>query len=245
MKDQPEVLAIIPARGGSKGIPRKNIKPLGGKPLIEYTIKASLSSTRVGRTVVSTEDEEIAAIARSIGAEIPFMRPASLATDSASSISVVRHCLDRLRENEAYRPDIVVLLQATSPFRDERHIDQAIELFTRDQNADSCVSVVPVPHQYNPYSVMKLNGDYLEPFLPWDQSANSRQLKPLFYARNGAAMYILREPFFQETGMLYGGNIIPYYMDKIASLDLDDLVDFEMAECIVQKKNSSSFKFES
>lgn len=170
-----------------------------------------------------------------LGAQVPFMRPIELASDTASSSSVVTHCLDWLFENESYRPDIVVLLQPTSPFRKAHHIDDALASFVADGNADSCVSVVLVPHQYNPYSVMKLADKYLEPFLPWDQSNNSRQSKPEFHARNGAAIYAVHESFFRRTRQLYGGNVLPFFMDKESSIDIDDLFDFEIAEYIVRK----------
>jgi CMP-N,N'-diacetyllegionaminic acid synthase len=228
-REKPEVLAIIPARGGSKGIPRKNIALLKGKPLISYTVRAAIDAERVDRVVVSTDDEEIRSVAAQWGAEVPFLRPAELATDDASSVDVVQHCLDTLKNDFRYVPDVIVLLQPTSPLRNERHIDEAIELFTADPDCDACVSVMEVPHNFSPFSVMVKNGKYARPYLEWDQSRNSRQMKPTFLARNGAAIYITSESFFRMHRKLYGQHTVPYYMDRITSIDIDESLDLKIA----------------
>jgi len=228
-----EVLAIIPARGGSKGIPRKNIKILKDKPLIAYTAKAALNSKYIKRVVLSTEDQEIATIGRDLGLEIPFCRDISLAKDSTPSLHVFQDVLIQLKSRESYNPDFVIILQPTSPFRTEKHIDEAIELFTVSK-ADSLVSVVKVPHNMNPYSVMTRHHDgSLKNFLPFNELNNQRQKKPHFYARNGAAIYITTPSCILDQNTLYGKKIICYEMDKIASLDIDDNEDWFIAERLI------------
>ena len=149
-------LSIIPARGGSKGIPNKNIVNIAGKPLIQYTIEAALNSKSLHSLIISTDDKKIAEVGKNCGVEIPFMRPAKLARDDTPAIDVVLHALDWLKENDSYEPDAVVLLQPTSPLRTEKHIDEAIQLFV-EENADTVVSIVEVPHNFSPYKLLKLD----------------------------------------------------------------------------------------
>ena len=129
----PKILAVITARGGSKSIPNKNLLPIGGKPLIHYSIEAGLQSRHVDRVVVSTDDDKIATVSRSAGADVPFMRPAEIAQDSTPTLPVLQHCVAELRRTESYKPDGVLLLQPTSPLRTSTHIDAAIEIFASDQ----------------------------------------------------------------------------------------------------------------
>ena len=230
-----EILAIIPARGGSKAIPRKNIVPLCGKPLIQYTIEAAQAAPAVSRLILSSDDETIMAFCRERGVEVPFQRPVDLAGDEAPMLDVVRHAVFFLKEKEGYQPEFVVLLQPTSPLRTSTDIEQALKLL-RDSPADSVVSVVSVPHQFNPYSVMRLEGDCLVPFLPSDERKNLRQLKPAFYGRNGPAILAVRQRCLLAGHSLYGDKIIPYVMDKERSLDIDDASDLQMAEYILQAR---------
>ena len=151
-----EILAIIPARGGSKGISRKNIKKLKGKPLLEYTSTAALKSKYISRVILSTEDKEISKIGRDLGIEVPFLRSKNLAKDTTPSLIVFKEVLTILKEKENYLPDYVVILQPTSPFRTTDHIDKAIFLFL-NSTSDSLVSVVEVPHNFNPLTTMRLN----------------------------------------------------------------------------------------
>jgi CMP-N-acetylneuraminic acid synthetase len=227
------LLAIIPARGGSKGIPRKNICPLGGRPLIAYSIDAARGSSAIDRTVVSTDDDEIAAISRSLGAEVR-MRPAVLAQDDTPTRAVLAHVVAEL-EGEAYRPDAVMTLQPTSPLRTAQHIDAAAALFAADPRADSLVSCIAVPHVFHPLSVMRRTADgYLEPFLAEPQP-HRRQDKETVFARNGAAIYITRTP--RLTEYVFGGRLIPFLMDAASSVDIDTLDDLRAAERLIQLKS--------
>src|SRR5436190_23965871 len=179
------VLGIIPARGGSKGIPDKNLMLLGGRPLLAYTADAAKESTRLTRTIVTTDDDRIARSAQSLGVEVPFMRPSSLAGDDVPMLPVLQHAVKTLA-TEGFSADIVVLLQPTSPLRRGEHIDAAVTWLER-AGGDSVVSVVEVPHQFNPTSVMRVEDGLLKPFLA-GPAATRRQDKPRVLARNGPAV---------------------------------------------------------
>lgn len=225
-----EILALIPARGGSKRIPQKNIKIFSGNPLLAYTAKASLNSSLLTRVVLTTDDEEIRKIGLSMGLEAPFLRPKELAEDDTPSLPVIMHAVKFLEENENYKPDIIVILQTTSPLRTSKHIDDAVKIFLESE-ADSLVSVTEVPHNMNPYSVMKLQEDgTLKPFLKYDENNNLSQKKPVFYARNGAAIYICSYNCLLKKKSLYGEKIVPFFMRKEESFDIDDVVDWKIAE---------------
>lgn len=225
-----EILALIPARGGSKRIPRKNIKIFSGNPLLSYTARASLKSSLLDRVVLTTDDEEIRNIGLSMGIEAPFLRPKELAKDNTPSLPVIIHALEFLEESENYKPDIIVILQTTSPLRTSKHIDDAVKIFL-ESDADSLVSVTEVPHNMNPYSVMKLQEDgTIKPFLKYDENNNLSQKKPVFYARNGAAIYICSYNCLLKKKSLYGEKIVPFFMSKEESFDIDDDVDWKIAE---------------
>jgi CMP-N,N'-diacetyllegionaminic acid synthase len=225
-----QIVGLIPARGGSKGIPRKNLEPLGGRPLIAWTIEAARASSRLTRTVVSTDSEEIAQVARELGAETPFERPAELAGDDTPMRDVVLHALDALGSC-----DVLVLLQPTSPLRGARHVDEAVEaLLTSD--ADSVVSVVEVPHRYRPDSLMALVDGRLVQLGP---PSPTRQEKPVVYARNGPAVLALRAEGLETRASLYDGDCRPYLMGPRHSIDVDDPFDLELAECIASLEQSA------
>ncbi|GAB4315059.1 MAG: acylneuraminate cytidylyltransferase family protein [Promethearchaeota archaeon] len=228
-------LGLVPARGGSKRIPRKNVKLLAGKPLVAHTLDAARRSKLLDRTVVSTEDEAVAAVCRSLGAEVPFMRPAKLATDEASSVDVVVHALKFLEETEGYRPDYVVLLQPTSPLRTSDDVDAAIELVMADPAADSLVSVVEVPHNFHPDKIMRLEGRYLRGLAGSNRIVDRHQLDRV-YARNGAAIYISRAKLVLEGRRLLGERVVPYFMPRERSVDLDDEFDWAVAECLFKRR---------
>jgi CMP-N,N'-diacetyllegionaminic acid synthase len=219
-----DVLALIPARGGSKGIPRKNLAPLGGRPLLAWTIEAALRSRAVTRTVVSTEDDEIAEAARELGAEV-LARPPELAADDTPMQPVIAHALEELGPS-----DVLVLLQPTSPLRRAEHVDEAVDLLLAS-GADSVVSVVEVPHRYRPGSLMALDGDRLVRLA--DDHAATRQEKPLVYARNGPAVLALRPDRIGTD--LYGGDCRPYVMSARESLDVDEPFDLEFAELLLAR----------
>ncbi len=230
-----EVLGIIPARGGSKGIPRKNLVVLNGKLLIQYTIDAAYGSRYITRLILSSDDEEIIHYARQQGVEVPFKRPRELASGATPMLLVIQHALSYLATAEAYIPDYVVLLQPTSPLRTSKHIDQAFEQL-HNADADSVVSVVEVPHQFNPYSIMEWKGKYLVPYLRFDERYTLRQYKPKFYARNGPAICISTYQCIVQKNSLYGDRILPYLMSKEASIDIDDEIDLLCAAALLEKQ---------
>jgi len=226
------LLAVIPARGGSKGVPRKNIRPLNGRPLIAYSIAAAKSSQAVDRVVVSTDDAEIAEISRSLGAEV-IMRPAALAADDTPTRNVLEHVAKELA-HEGYRADAILTLQPTSPLRLEHHIDEAAALFASNPEADSLVSCVAVPHIFHPRSIMRQDATgYLVPFLDEQQPFRRQDKEPVF-ARNGAAIYITRTGRLKD--FVFGGKLLAYMMDADASIDIDTLDDFTVAERLLQAR---------
>ena len=224
-----QVLGIVPARGGSKGIPHKNLVPFGGRPLLAYTAEASKQSARLTRVIVSTDDQEIASAARTLGLEVPFFRPPELAADETPMLPVVQHALAQMRDG-GFDADVVVLLQPTSPLRRAHHIDEAIAQLERS-GADSVVSVVDVPHQFNPLSVMRLEGGRLQPFLDGPTVADRRR-KPRVLARNGPAVLAVRASVV-AAGSLYGDDCRPLVMSAADSLDIDTPWDLTLAEMVL------------
>jgi len=222
------VLGLIPARGGSKAIPKKNIIPLAGQPLLAYTCEAALTSQRLTRVLLDTDDLEIAEVGRACGVEVPFMRPLDLAADATPILPVIQHALTWLKEQGNFLVDIVVLLQPTSPLRKAEHIDAAVDLLV-ESGADTVVSVVAVPHNFSPASVMLLDErGYLTPFEAGPMILR-RQDKPKVYARNGPAVLAIRREII-EQGRLYGDVVFPLEMSRIESIDIDDGDDLAMAE---------------
>lgn len=225
------VVALIPARGGSKGIPRKNLAPCGGKPLIAHTITAALGSSSLSRVIVSTDDDEIALVSRSLNAEVPFMRPRELSQDTTPMTAVLCHLLEWLAAHGP-EPDAVVLLQPTSPLRCSHHIDEAVEIFFRTR-ANSVVSVVEVPHQFNPVSVMTLENGQLTSYLDAGRLITRRQDKPRVYARNGPAVLVCRPSAIRKQDF-YGEYCVPYLMSRKDSLDVDEPFDLELVDALLR-----------
>lgn len=228
------VLGLIPARGGSKSIPYKNIIPLHGKPLIAWTIEAARES-HLERLVLSSDDPTIIQVAKEVGGvEIPFVRPTDLATDTTPGIDVVIHAVEWLLKHEDYYPDAVMLLQPTSPLRRTKHINEAIELFIA-QDADSLVSVVKAPHNMIPESLMRLNSNgWLKPVVPYDERQNIRQNKPVYYARNGAAIYMVSTDLLLKKRTMYGERLVGYEMSRKDSVDIDDEFDIQLCEIFLK-----------
>jgi CMP-N-acetylneuraminic acid synthetase len=220
-------LAIIPARGGSKGVPRKNIRLLSGRPLIDYSIAAARAVDAIERCIVSTDDDEIACIAEASGAEV-IKRPAQLAKDHTPTLPVLQHVVKYLAEGEGYTCDAVVTLQPTSPLRTSDHIAEAIACFSSDPNADSLVSCIEVPHNFRPGSVMVRRDDgYLQPYLDAPMILR-RQEKEAVLARNGAAIYITRTSCL--SSFIFGGKLLAYMMSPEDSIDIDSEADLLAAE---------------
>lgn len=229
-----KILGIIPARGGSKGIPNKNIVPLGGRPLLAYTCEAALLSKSLTRVILSTDDETIAAAGRACGVEVPFLRPSDLAQDGTTSLPVIQHALHWLATHDDYEADVAVLLQPTSPLRRTEHIDAAIELLL-ESGADVVVSVVEVPHQYHPASLMRMDeAGHLTPFMP-GSVITRRQDKPRVYARNGPAIYAARTTTLLKADSLYAGECRPLVMGLEESLDVDTWEDLRSAEFFINQ----------
>jgi len=225
-----EVLALIPARGGSKGIPRKNIKNLGGHPLIAYSIAAGLGSKLVTRTIVSTDDEEIARIAKEYGAEVPFIRPEKFARDDTRDLPVFQHVLSWLKENEDYEPEVVVQLRPTSPFRSPALVDEAVQILLDNPQASSVRGIVP--SKQNPYKMWKVQDDgKMKPILdsPFDEPYNMpRQELPETFWQTGHIDVIRSQTI--QGGSMCGENIFACQIDPWFSVDLDSLLDWEGAE---------------
>ena len=226
-----EVLALIPARGGSKSIPRKNIQPLAGHPLIAYSIAAGLAAETITRVVVSTDDEEIAAIARAYGAETPFLRPAEHAQDQTTDLPVFIHALQWLAKHEDYRPQIVVQLRPTSPFRRVWHIDQAICRLLEHPEADS-VRTVCIPFQ-NPFKMWQINPDgYLQPLMQtsYPEPYNMpRQALPEVYWQTGYVDAAWTDTLLEKHSMT-GTRILPLIIDPGDWVDIDSPNDWRAAE---------------
>lgn len=224
------VMALIPARGGSKGIPRKNLADLGGRPLIEWTIRAALACPRLERVIVSTDDEEIASVARACGAEVPFLRPAEFSGDTASAVEVIQHALTASLSTTGAAWDAVAYLQPTSPFRKEGQLDEALTLYEKSR-PDTLVSVVAVPHNMAPEALMtpleRADG------LLWFESPHGqvlrRQEKQRCYGRNGPALLIVSAQDVLNRGRLYGERVLGYEMDRMSSHDIDDPLDLALA----------------
>jgi CMP-N-acetylneuraminic acid synthetase len=225
------VLGVIPARGGSKGIARKNLATLAGRPLLAYTADAVRASRRLTRTVVSTDDEEIARAAQELALEAPFMRPDALAADETPMLPVVQHALRAMQADGGY--DAVVLLQPTSPLRRGEHIDAAVDLLA-SSGADSVVTVVEVPHQYSPASVLRIDDGRLRPFQDGPKPTR-RQDKPRFYARNGPAVIAVKATVV-EAGSLYGDDSRPLVMPMRDSYDIDSADDLELIEILLSRR---------
>jgi N-acylneuraminate cytidylyltransferase len=231
-----EILAIIPARGGSKGIPRKNIRSFAGYPLIAWSIAAAKQSSSVRRIIVSTDDEEIAAVARAWGAETPFMRPAELAQDKTTDLPVFEHALSWLAKNEGYKPKVVVQLRPTSPIRPQGLIDDAVKILLDHKDADCVRGVVPAGQ--NPHKMWRFNGEGqpLEPLLKVkgiDEPYNApRQILPPVYWQTGH-IDAIRVTTITRKKSLTGDVIYPLTIDPKYTVDIDNLSDWAKYEALV------------
>ena len=227
-----KILGIIPARGGSKSMPRKNIKSLLGKPLIAWAIEALKESGVCDRVVVSTDDQEIADVAKKYGAEVPFMRPAELAQDTSPTLPVLQHAVKWLKENEAWEPDVIILTQATTPCVPAACIKDGFNLFLKS-NADSVISLVEVPGGYSPHWQFNLKeGNEAELFVggPVKGVIRRRQDLPKTYIRNSAFYIFKTKLLFDEDPSFYGNDVCGFVMDAKYAVDIDTPEDWEIAE---------------
>ena len=228
------ILAVIPARGDSKSIPRKNIVKVNGKPLISYTISAALEVDCLTDIVVSTEDHEIAEISKELGAQVPFIRPLSLASDDAQSFPVIEHALQFMEKVRGFKYDAILMLQPTSPLRTSKHINDSIDLFN-SQKCDSVVSIASVGGNH-PLRMKRLEGNKLVNYIDqgfWDM--RPRQILPDVYIRNGA-IYLIRRDVIIEQSQLIGTGCLGYVMNDIESVNIDTPIDLMVAELLLKKK---------
>lgn len=227
MKLSSKIFAIIPARGGSKGLPRKNIKSLAGKPLIVYSIQAGLNCNKISRVIVSTEDSEIKKVSLDWGADV-IDRPIELATDNALTRDVVLHVLDNL-SNESDLPDFFVFLQPTSPLRTTAHIESCLDSFF-SSNAKCAISVTEVDH--HPYKAFRLESGYLYPLFDIDYLDQSRQKLPKIFRQNGA-IYVMQTKIFLKKKTFFVHPVMPFIMSRNVSIDIDTAFDHFICETIL------------
>ncbi len=230
-----EVVALIPARGGSKSIPRKNIRSFAGHPLIAYSIAAGLAAETVTRVVVSTDDEQIAAISRQYGAETPFLRPEEFSQDDTPDLPVFQHALRWLRENQGYQPEIIIQLRPTSPLRRVRHIDQAVQRLLERPDADA-VRTVCVPFQ-NPFKMWQIGEDgYMTPLIQMEHPEPynlPRQVLPDVYWQTGYVDAAWSRTILGKDSMT-GERILPLEIDASEWVDIDSPDDWRRAERLLE-----------
>ena len=237
MTNHPNIVAIIPARGGSKSIPMKNIRLLGDVPLIAYSIAAALQSALVDRVIVSTDSEAIGEIARSWGAEVPFLRSADLAEDGTTDYPVFEHALRWLEEQEGYRADIVIQLRPTSPLRPPGLVDEAIGLLLRGPEADSVRAVTPSGQ--NPYKMWRIGNGAMQPLINTgvpEQYNMPRQALPDTYWQTGHVEAVRYETIMLKKSMT-GNIILPCIVQPEYAIDLDNLYQWDYAEHVLAHWN--------
>lgn len=233
-----KILGIITARGGSKGVPGKNLKLLAGKPLLAYTVEAALGSRSLDRVILSTEDEAIAAAGRGLGCEVPFMRPAELSRDETAHLPVIQHAAKWMQDHAGYRPDAVVTLQPTSPLRTAGDIDAAVALL-ESSGADSVLSVSEVPAHSHPSRTLSLDANGLAVLFatgePVRNRINRRQDMPEAWVMNGAIYACRTAELFAAEPSLYGDAVVAYRMPVERSIGIDDLDDWAAAERLLRQ----------
>jgi CMP-N,N'-diacetyllegionaminic acid synthase len=227
------VLGLVPARGGSKGVPGKNVRPLAGQTLLEYTARAARESGVIDRVMLSTDSPEIADAGRRAGLEVPFMRPATLAADDTPMLPVIQHALAETAKG-GWSPDIIVLLQPTSPLRRPEHVRNAVRMLC-DTNADSVVTVVELPRHLSPDYVMRIDEGRLTPFLPDGARVTRRQDARPAYSRDGT-VYAFRRSTIERFGGIYGDDCRPLLIDASESLSIDSPADWNEAERLLARR---------
>jgi len=228
------VLGLIPARGGSKGVPQKNIRLLAGKPLLQYTAEAALSASSLSQIVLSTDDEEIAGVGRQCGLDVPFLRPKELACDDTPTLPVVQHAVNWLEE-QGERFDAVCLLQPTNPLRRPEHIDACVAMLV-ETGADSVISVLPVPAEYNPHWVYLRNSDGMLKLSTGESTPiPRRQALPPAFHREGS-VYVTRRDTIIEENSLYGQRVAGYLVDPARSVNIDSPEDWARAGLLISQR---------
>ncbi len=236
-----EILAVVPARGGSKGVPRKNIRALLGKPLLYWIHAAAKEAKHVTRVIVATDDEEIATIAKSVGADVPYIQPPEVSHDLATDVEYLTYALETLARQEGYEPDIILRLPPTSPLCTAAHIDTGIETLLADPELDAVRPIVETPK--HPYKFWKIheNQKHLEPFLPksftgFDEPHNlQRQRFPKVYMHTGA-MDVIRRATLLEQKSTSGKRLGFFHMSPEDSINIDHPLDFEIADILMRKR---------
>jgi CMP-N-acetylneuraminic acid synthetase len=225
-----KILAIIPARGGSKRLPGKNIKPFFNRPLIAWTIENAKKSKFINKLIVSTDNKNIAEVSKEYGGEV-IERPKKFAKDTTLIYEVIEHVTDHLYKNQKYKPDIIILLQPTSPLRTAKDIDRALKLFLKNE----CESVVSVYESDYPfYWSFKIAYKYLEPIFDKKYLKKRRQDLPKIYIPNGAIFIFTRDNLFKYKS-LYSKKVLPYVMPRETSIDIDNEIDFKLAELLIKE----------
>lgn len=233
MDKKSKILGVITARGGSKGLPGKNIKILGDKPLIAYSIEVGKKSKLITYLIVSTDYEDIAQICRDFGADVPFLRPAELATDKAGHLEVMRHATDFMEKKLGIVFDYVVILQPTSPFRSVEDLDGTIQKLI-DTGADSAVSLVEIRTNEHPIKVKKLEEDKVLPYCIEEIEGTRRQDLPKAYKRSGA-IYAMKRDLIMKKNRLYGDFVVGHIVPQERSVDIDDELDWLKMEYLLTK----------
>jgi len=227
-------VALIPARAGSKTVAKKNIKLLNGIPLIAYTIKTALKNPRINKVIVSTDDEEIAGIAKKYGAEVPFLRPVELAQDNTPDRPVILHTLNWIEENEKFKPDLLIYLRPTSPFKTNPIIDECLNMIESEKELTSLRTVNIAEGTDHPYWMFKNENNLLKPFIDNIRISKyyQRQLLPSCYKLNGV-VDILKPNIVNNNEYIFGNNIGFVEIDRLNAIDIDDELDFSFAEFLI------------
>lgn len=229
-----DILGLITARGGSKRLPGKNVRPLFGKPLIAWTAEAAFKSRSVTSVMITTDDEQIAGVCKGLGVEVPFIRPAALAQDDTPHMAVLEHAVGWLKDNKSALPEYILVLQPTSPLRTAEDIDAAAEI-ARQKNADAVIGVCEL--QRNPTLMWSLSAD--------GRLCEAKEQNPMYYSKQkpgrfvvpNGAIYLIRTAVLMKDKTLYPANSFPHIMPAQRSLDVDTLWDFQLAEMILKDEN--------
>jgi len=231
----PNILGVITARGKSKGIPHKNIKILGDKPLIAYTIEVAKNSELITHLITSTDDREIAEIAKKYGCNVPFLRPKELGRDDTPTLSVLQHATTFMEKKLGIKFDYLVILQPTSPFRIVEDIDKTIQLLIDTPEADSAVSICEVEKNHHPMKAKRLEGNRVLPYCIEEPEGSRRQDYPVCYKRS-AAVYVQKRDLVMKKNRLYGDYIVGHIVPRERSIDIDTEYDWLRAEYMLKNK---------